>query len=388
MSVELLTEAQIKYFQEQASANRQSRLQAVLPQTLVIKRLLKWQYKEKLSGIPMYKLTLMQADFGVNDLYLERNVNIQPFGFRGIITKIEEKDDDQYVVEVSSEFWHLTRRIYKIAATLGTVERNMNTDGVRKEYRITTAATGNAYKLMLESILNDANLDSTKPFGWKLSADAPSNSTVNFKANWKSHFEILRTMALQGGHDLWFEDRLVHVGKRGKLVDLESSDKLYTKLTTKTDIKKFGNVVSVVGSKRNGRNLFKSNDDYSNDDMIYKHERVISNNKLAEQTGLDFAALEVFKEMGTITPDINMDVTREVLDKYLLEAGDVIRVIGKRASSHVKGYYRIVEMNRTETKGKLKLQYSRDGKFIPRVMDSLDIIEALMIKLKDLEIEQ
>ena len=388
MSVGLLTEAQIRYYQDKAESQRLAKRETEIPRTLIIKRLINWQYKEKLNGIGSYKITIMQSDFENNDIFLERNVRIAIFDFRGLITKIEEKDDKYYILEIQDELYHLTRRIYKIADTAGTGERNQNISPTRKEYVITSSNAVNSYKLTMESIVADANLDSTKPFRWELAKDIPTTAAVNFKANWKTHFEILKIMAVQAGHDIWFEDRLIRIGKRGKTIEPGTDEELYKVLNTKLDIKSFGNIVNVVGSKRNQRNLYKSIDKFVDDDMLYKHERVVSNNKLNTQTGLDFAATKVFDELHTTSPDINMTLLSKSVDKYQIEVGDIIKVIANKPSSTIKGFYRVVSLSRNKTQAKLKLQYSKNGTFIPRVSDSLDIIDALMIKIKDLEIEQ
>lgn len=215
--------------------------------------------------------------------------------------------------------------------------------------------------------------------------EIPWNAIFDFDVKWKHFYETLRLIAINTSNDLWFEGHKIWIGTKGKSVTLEREDKIYEKLSTKIDLDTYGNIINVVGAESGGTNLHATETNAVTD-TLYDYERVISNNNLKTQDAVDGVTTRLLGDIDSIAPDVKLDVTQDTINKYGLESGDIIKINSNTETQTVKGFYRIIEVILSSGKNSLKLQFSKDGKFLPRISDSLDILEATLLKLQDIEL--
>lgn len=215
--------------------------------------------------------------------------------------------------------------------------------------------------------------------------EIPATSTFDFDIKWKSYYEILRAVALNSSNDLWFVNNHVMFGTKGKSINLDREDKIYEKLSTKIDLDTYGNIVDVVGAEVGGINVHATQTN-SETDLLYNYERVVSNNNLKDQSAVDSVVSRILDDFDSITPDVQIDVNRETIYKYNMESGDIAKINSNTETQTVKGFFRIIEVKTGSRRSSIKLQFSKSGKFLPRISDNLEILEATLIKLHDLEL--
>lgn len=339
-----------------------------LKQPLIFKALQSWSYKDVLNKLNTIVITMLKKDVDLGQIYLERDAYIPAFDMNGIITAISDIDDTFLEITIHEQAWHLTRRMYNIKDEF-------------KEYTISIAESEN-FNNLIQGVIDSANLD--MPFNWKLGDDIPKQSEFEFEIKWKNHYEVLQLIALNSLNDIWFESQTVYIGRKGATVKIDSTDKLYQKLVSKIDLETYGNIVNIVGAKEGDINLHGqiSNDEI---DLNYNYERVVSNNNLTTQNSIDQVKNRMLKEHDSIRPDITLNISEEIINKYNLQSGDVIKINSNTETQEVKGFFRIIELNITDSQNTIKLQFSKDGTFLPRISDSLDILEAALIKIRDIE---
>ncbi len=85
-------------------------------------------------------------------------------------------------------------------------------------------------------------------------------------------------------------------------------------------------------------------------------------------------------------PDVDIDINESFVHKYNIQSGDILKINSNSESQTVKGFYRVINITVAKSKSNLKLQFSKTGKFIPRVSDFLDVLEAIMGRVHDLEL--
>ncbi len=336
---------------------------------LVLNALINYKYSDRLNKIKTMTVTISKQDFNRNKIYFERDVFIPGFEFRGVITGLNDINDTLLAITMSETGWHFTRRLYKIADSL-------------KEYNLTLTDPADL-ATELQIILDSANTD--MPFTWELGDDIPATADYDFNIKWKSYYEVLVTIAKKTGNEIWFEGFKVKFGTRGKTITLDRSDKIYEDLSTKIDLDTYGNIVNVVGAKVGGTNVHaQATADQTN--LLYNYERVVSNNDLEDQAAVDAIAPVSLKDFDSIDPDVKIDIEEELVHKYSMEAGDVLKITTNSETQTVKGFYRVISIDVTSSKSTIKLQFSKTGKFIPRISDNIDILEAILVKIHDLEL--
>lgn len=341
-----------------------------LKQKLVIREIITWKNKDKLNKLNELVLTVPKRNVDLNEVYFERPVFVPLFGFTGYVTGIGDIDDEFLEITIQEEAWLLANRIYDVAD-----------DGNSKEYTISLVSPASLSNLV-QTVLDSANLD--MPFTWELGEDIPATSDFEFDVKWKNHYELLQLIAINSVNDLWFDRHKVYIGKKGKTIVLDRRDKLYKKLQSKLDLDTYGNIVNIVGAKDGGVNLHKQVKQ-TEIDFQYNYERVVSNNNLKSQTSIDNIAPRILDEYNRVNPDVVLDVESDLIHKYNMKSGDVIKIISNTSTQNVKGFYRLIEVTDSNTRSAVKLQFSKDGKFIPRISDSLDILKAALIKIKEIE---
>jgi len=217
------------------------------------------------------------------------------------------------------------------------------------------------------------------------SDEVPATTDIDFNIKWKSYYEVFRQIALNSVNDVYFENNRVLFGTKGKTFILDRDDKIYEKLSTKIDLDSYGDIVHVVGAEVGGTNVH-ANAQAPETDLLYNYERVVSNNNLKDQAAVDGVVDRVLDEYNSINPDVKIGVTNEIIQKYNMISGDIIKIIGNTETQTVKGFFRLIEVVSASTKSIIKLQFSKTGRFIPRISDSLDILEAALIKIHDVEL--
>ena len=342
---------------------------------LILRKLVTWTFKDKLNEILTLKIALNKKDLDLDNIYLERNINIPAFGIKGIITGITDMEDTQLVLQIHDESWHFTRRLYKIADSF-------------KEYKIKWTSN-NTVTDVLDDLITSANTD--MPFTWTKGEDSDDSTTeFEFDIKWKTYFDVLKTLALNTLKDLWFENKKVYLGKKGKSIILDKSDTLYGKLVSKIDLDAYANIVNIVGAKEktvnNEKTNFYTTRSDTNTELTYNYEKSISNNTLKTQDATDEAAARVLTEFNNINPDVTIDVTEEIINKYDMKSGDILKIASTTETQKVKGFFRIIELNMSNTKNSLKLQYNKNGKFLPRASDTLDMLKTLVQKIHEIEL--
>jgi len=200
-----------------------------------------------------------------------------------------------------------------------------------------------------------------------------------------SYYEVLRQVAINSLNDIWFEDNRVYIGTKGKIITLDRDDKIYKKLKSNIDLDTYGNIINIVGAQVGGTNLHTSIS-APQTDLLYDYERVVSNNNLKTQASVDGVASRVLDDFDSINADVKIDIKEETIHKYKMQSGDIIKIVSNSETQTTKGFYRLIDVITSNTKSLLKLQFSKTGKFIPRISDSLDILEATLIKIHDIEL--
>ena len=338
---------------------------------LVLDALSSWKISDRLNKLKQMVVTVSKADIDRSKVFFERDVFVPGFNFRGLITGINDIDDSFLSIVMSEQGWHFTRRLYKIQ------------DGF-KEYTLELEMEDSLVGF-LQEVLDSANED--MPFDWVLGDDVPESSSFSFDVKWKTYYDVLRTVAINTSNDLWFEEgRVVKFGTKGKSIVLDRDDKIYEKLSTKIDLDTYGNIINVVGAKGDDDTNVHSQTVAPVTDLLYNYERVVSNNNLKDQAAVDGVLGNVLADFDSVIPDVKINISEDIIHKYQIESGDVIKISSNSETQTVKGFYRAVEVSVSSETSFVKLQFSKTGKFIPRVSDSLDILDAIMIKLHDIEL--
>lgn len=337
---------------------------------LILNAISSWSLKDSLNKLKSLTVNVVKSDVDLNGIYFERECYVPAFKFRGIITGLIDIDDQTLQIVIQERAWHFTRRIYKIEDEF-------------KEYTVSIGADDN-FKDFVQTVIDSANAD--MPFVWKLDVDEDIETTVvDFDVKWKNYYTVLKQIAVNSLNDIWFENSIVFIGSKGKRIVLDRDDKVYRKLSTKIDLDTFGNMVTVVGAKNGAQNLYASAEDPKHE-LSYNYERVISNNNLKSQDAVESVKERILGDFNNIVPDVNIDISNEIIGKYKMESGDTIKISANSETQTVRGYYRLIEIILSNSRSSVKLQFSRDGKFLPRISDSFDILEAALLKIQDIEL--
>ncbi len=328
-----------------------------------------WKFKDDLNKINELKVTVFKSDIDRSKIFFERDTFVPAFNFTGLITGLTDINDTILQITMHEKAWHLTRRIYKIGDSL-------------KEYNLSLVDPAD-FATFLQLILDSANTD--MPFTWVLGEDIPATSDFDFDIKWKSYYEVLRKVAVNSLNDLWFEGNKIYIGTKGKSITLDRDDKIYEKLTTNIDLDTYGNIVNIIGAEVGGVNLH-TNVIAAETDLLYNYERVVSDNNLKSQLSVDGVADRILNDFDSITPDVAIAIRNETIQKYDMQSGDIIKIISNSETQTVKGFFRVISVVSSSLRSFVKLQFSKTGKFIPRLSDSLDILEAALIKIHDIEL--
>jgi len=338
---------------------------------LVLTALNTWKFKDNLSKLLRFEVSIFKDHIDLSKIFLERDVFIPGFEFRGIITELVDVDDSLLKIVMHEKGWHLTRRLYKIADSL-------------KEYTISLTSPA-SFTTFLQPILDSANTDPKLPFTWALGEDIPATSTFKFNIKWKSYYELLRLVAINSVNDLWFENNKIFIGTKGKSINLDRDDKIYQQLSTRIDLDTYANIIHVVGAEVSGTNVHATQTN-TETELLYDYEKVVSNNNLKDQAAVNSVVSRVLSDFDSVEPDVTIGISVETINKYDMRSGDIIKITTNNSTQTVKGFYRLIEIILSDTTGVIKLQFSKTGKFIPRITDTLDILAASLSKIHDIEL--
>ena len=84
---------------------------------LVLNALITWVHRDKLNKLKTFSVTIDKNTVDLSKIFLERNVYIPGFEFRGIITGLTDVNDSILKITMQETGWHTTRRIYQIEDT-------------------------------------------------------------------------------------------------------------------------------------------------------------------------------------------------------------------------------------------------------------------------------
>lgn len=364
--------------------------------TLVLENLLRWKYTDKLNEIVKIDVTIAKNSVDSSEIYFERNCHLPGLNFEGVITGIKDVEDNKLVITVQHEAWHFTRRLFKIEDDFKEYELNCN--------------EGQDFKKIIEDIVTSANAD--MPFDWKVGPDTVSSGAYSFSVKWKNYYDVFKLIAKHSEFDLWAEGREINIGKKGTTITVDVSDKLYEKLTADFNLDTYGNIINVIGArspdaysassslttteggavtgvsttitKTEGKNLY-GHDDIEHE-LLYNYERVVSNNNFKTQDSVNDASHRLLKEFYNSNSDVKIDITHDMVDKYDMRSGDIIRIVNNTATQTVRGYYRIMQIRINNRSATIKVQFSRSGKFLTRLFDSEEVLESSLVKIQDIEL--
>ncbi len=244
------------------------------------------------------------------------------------------------------------------------------------------AEIGGGYRFLFEKvILPKVNEDLPDNEKFELSSDVDLDYELLLELKYKSNYKVLQTMAVQAGIDIWAERNILFVNKKGKVINIDKGDLRFFEIKSTDNFDNLATSLYITGDN----NVVKKTEVVDND-YSYQFERVVSNNNLKDTTSVDNVSDHLLEEFSSDDPDIKITLGEELVNKYGMETGDVIKITSVDVSQSVKGFYRIIQLNGNDKSYTLRLQYSKDGKFIPRLMDSLDISETILEKIQELEI--
>jgi len=342
---------------------------------LSLNKFVSTQLKQTINQLRKVILTIKKTDIELNNIYLERKCYVSNYDFEGIITKIEDIDNTNFEVTIYEPAWHFTRRIYKIEDTGIAV----------KEYEIDLTLVDDFIDFLQNNIIDSMNTNMPADLQWVLGEDIPANIICKEKVNDKNYYEMLQLFAKHAITDLFFIKNKVYFAKQGKTINLDPREQIFKKITSSIDLDTFGNIVTVVGAKEAGVNLVATEEVVQNK-LQYDYERVVTNNNLTTQKSVDNVAVRVIDEYNNVNPDVNLELSKDLIQQYNLQLGDVFSISSDSITQSVKGFYRVIKLDIDDTKADVTLQYSIDGKFIPRLMDSIDLFAAILNKQKNIEI--
>ena len=243
--------------------------------------------------------------------------------------------------------------------------------------------SSNKLKVGFKTMVNQMNED-LNPNKYRKTFKVGNIENGDFKLTYdvkhKKLLEIMKLFAKYGIVDFWLEDDTIHVGKKGKLVEVDESDNRLFNIVSTFDLNKYGNSIIIHGKGNVQRSMSKEDDTFGK-----KYEQVISNNDLPLET-VESILQRSLDELSTVSPDVTLKLNKTIVDKYSFETGDVIKIFANDITQNVKGFYRIIQLNATDDQYSLKLQFSKDGVFIPRFVDSLDVLETLLQRVQALDI--
>ena len=326
-----------------------------------------------LDKILEVKVIIYKDHYDLNQVFLERDVFVPEFNFKGIITRIQELAGDKYEITIKEPGWHFTRRLYKIG---GATEWDV------------AVTTSDSYTAHLQEILDSANLD--MPFTWTLNDGIPTGVELNFKLNHKSHYEYLSISAMNAGYNLWFDGPRVSVGVKGKDIKIDRKDVIFKKLETDQDLDVYANILKFIGGKDSGGTKLSKTETVVND-LKYDYETAVVNTEIETSGVLDSLAPKVLANTSNLDPDVEMSVTREIYDKYAFESGDRVELLSKDANQKTEGIFRIIEINvsvdnANPDKIDIKLMKNKENVFAPAFKSLTDALDIIYDKISDIEL--
>ena len=190
-------------------------------------------------------------------MILERLIKMPVLGIDGIITQVKnESDNTKLIVTVRELAWHLNRRIF--------------THSNSQEFEFTNLSISDAVGRVITSANNDM------PFDW-IKGDIVSGN-VNIKGKYKYHLDVLEMIAHESGNDLWFENHLIHIGKRGKTIDVSKDNYFFDLLGGDINLDKYANKVTLV--KKDGDVITQATASDMETNLEYTYEKVVVNNNV------------------------------------------------------------------------------------------------------------
>ena len=339
-------------------------LHQIYEKKLQIRDISSYAIIDKLNDIVKMNLSVTMSEKYLTNLILERQVKMPVMERTGIITNV--KKDSLFIHLTIEELpWHLSRLIFTYSNS--------------KEFNFTNITIETA----LQRVIDSANLD-TEDENWTLGEDIPTGN-VSIKGKYKKHLDVLRLIAKNSGNDLWFVNRVIYIGKKGKTINVSKDKAFVTKITSEEDLNIYANKVYVIGKDSSGNNLEKTENNTIHD-FTYNYERVIVNNNLVGNDTITGAATRLLQELDVSQPNININITISKFKEYNIITGDILKVIRKIGGVQIQGYYRVIKSKITRESAELTLEYSENGRFTPRLADSGELLEVLLEKVKALEL--
>ncbi len=344
-------------------------------QPFVFKGAESYRKTDILNQLKVVRIIIYKDHFNLDEIFLLRSIYVPEFNFEGIITRLKDLDKDRMEIFISELAWHLTRRKYKI-------------NDVR-EWEIRVEAT-DSFSAHLQDILDSANLD--MPFTWILNDGIPTNVEISFDLKDKNHYEFLKLSAINSGNDLWFEGNRVSVGKKGKGIKVNRNDIVFKTLNSDINLSNTANIVNVIGGKDDQAVKLKKTVTEVDSNLLYNIEKTIVNTDIIAQPVLDDIADKHLVNLSNTDPDVTINVSREIVDKYKFESGDTMEVISKDSNQTVKGVYKVIDVNifndnKNTEQVEIKLKNNLVDTFVPRFLNTSEIIDILFDKIDNIEVE-
>ena len=338
-------------------------LTSIYDPKLQIEDIKKYKITDVLNDIAKIEFEVENTEKYYNNLVLERTIKMPILGKNGIITKIVNKDTT-LVITAQETAWHLTRRRFTYRG--------------KKETTISTTVSS-----WITLVGTSANLDDD--VGWERGLDIVSSSNVNIPVKYHTHLDVLKMAAKKSGNDLWFEGREINIGKKGKLIDVSRDVYFFDKLDSVIDLDKYANIVDVVGKDSSGRNS-ESVARNNVHDFNYNYEKVVVNNNLIGND-ISAAASRLLDELNVSHPNVETKILITKFKEYDIQTGDVLKLVRKLGGVKIKGYYRVIKINANDKQAKLSLEFSENGKFVPKLLGASDVIKTILDKVKELELQ-
>ncbi len=349
--------------------------QSRFAQQYVIKSAQSFRKTEVLNKLIVARVVLVKEHIDLNEIFLERDVYIPEFAFEGVITRLKDLDKDRLEVYVHELAWHLTRRKYKINDA--------------REWEIRIEKT-DSFASHLQGILDSANLD--MPFTWILNEGTPTGVEVSFSLKDKSHYQALSMSAVNAGFDLWFESNRVSVGKKGKDIKVDRNDVVFKKLNSDINLNNTANILNVIGGKDSDNNKLAKTVIETESNLKYNYETTVVNPDIVDQAVLNDVSDNLLSNFSNTDPDVTIKVSREIVDKYKFESGDIMEIISKDSNQTIKGLYKIVQMSlfndsKNEEQIEIKMKNDIADTFVRKPLDTNDVLELLLDDVTDLKLD-
>ena len=284
-----------------------------------------WKFTDELNQLQKMEFSVVNDEYHRAWTTLRKLVVVEFFKrFEGYITRVTYRSDriDLVIVETARELGY-------------TIFSKNNSR--RVEYTNTAA----------DVIANDI-LAGT---GWSLGEDFPT-TTCNIKFEYQNRYNALKRLAEYLNADLWFAERKVYMGIKGKTID----DILDVRIDTDPEFsdETFYNRIYILGDKTpSGQLEVVVEDPDSQAEYGEIREMVYVDTSLTNVDWMQQLGSLLLAEASEPSKDIEGTVPYSTAVKYELKSGDIIRIA--EPLKNVQGFYRITKIEGTPTEYRLTL---------------------------------